>query len=151
MPAAGTAYAPVAALPEEPVADAEALDAALPAAPVADVIRDEALDATLLATLLAPDKTLLSSLERLLRTEGSAVAATEEMLDTSEAAEASRELTAPAREDVMEVKSDEMALAMEVATDSIPLPRVPAALVTSPTADVTSETTLPMADVRSSN
>jgi hypothetical protein len=109
----------------------------LPTAAVAEVRNEVASACRLLSALLALEYRLLSSLERLLLTEGSAVAATEEMLEATEAADASRDDIAPARDDVMELNSEGKAVASDDATDAMSDPAAPATDVTSPATELT--------------
>jgi len=89
MPPAGTTYEPTAALPVLATAELVEVAVALPRAEVAEVRKEVTSALMLLWALLTLDDKLLRSLERLLRTSGAAVAATEEMLEATEAADAS--------------------------------------------------------------
>lgn len=77
-------------------------DKELPTAAVADVKNEVACDLRLLSAALASEYTLLNSLERLLRAEEPAVEATDSMLDTLEATDASMEDAAAPSEEVMD-------------------------------------------------
>lgn len=144
IPAAGTAYDPAAALPvlEEPEA------VPVPVLEVEEVkeltlefielTADVAWAPMLLSATLARDDRLLSWLERLLRAESSAVAATEEMLEATDDIDASSDENSLPSDDVTEGRADAIDVISDVMSDP-----------TAPAAEVMSEAAAPATDVMS--
>ena len=160
MPVAGTVYPLATPLPAALVADEEAAlaaeeatedaeEAMLLAAPDAEVMSEEAAEVALLTTLfsaeLALDAILLIRLERLLKSEPVAVAATDDKLATSDEADAeiveSRDSTDETKEVAASDEANDWAEDAAEAAFEVAVPKAEvASLTTADASEVAAET-----------